>query len=178
MTRLKLKVRRMAMLSVVFSLVTADLPNKDAYASESARQSNHSLIGCPCVYDEPFATVMSQIKNDPEDWQFSPPELHKNNNSGNWDSYRIFKLDQKRHTLQLKLTRQAGSALLFCSWIQWSNDGSIYNQIGMGHHLYKNAGDAEAAQENCVSQLSSRLPVKAWYEYSEQKIIQTIASGI
>lgn len=174
---LMLKLQKCFFCAVIISLATFGMSYKNAYAGEKTRQSAISTTVCPCIYDEPFATVMAQIKNQVGDWKLRPLKSLENSDEDNWNSYEIFKLNLKRHTLRLKLTKQADSALLFCSWIQWSDDGSIYNQIGMGHHLYMNTVEAELAQNNCISQLSSRLPVTVKHGNTQRKILHTIASG-
>lgn len=178
MMRLILKLRKCVTCAVVFSLATVDLSGKGAVADEITKQSDSSIIECPCIYDEPFATVINQIKSNLDGWQLSPLELHRENIAGSWNSYEIYKLNIKRHTLQLKLTKQTDSTIMFCSWIQWSNDGSIYNEIGMGHHLYMSLLEAEKAQNNCIAQLSSRLPVYTWHEHGQQKMLKTNTVGL
>ncbi len=178
MKHVKLKYIKSVACAVIFSLTTMNILVNSAYANEKEKQSASTVVDCPCIYDEPFASVSRQIKNNLDDWQYSPPELQELSDSGTWNAYELFHLDQKRHTLRLKLSKQTNSTVLFCSWIQWTHDGKIQNQIGMGHHLYTDLAKAESAHKSCISRVSARLPVIAKSGRSRKNSAQHIVSGL
>lgn len=142
-------------LSVALVALIATVAS-DLQASDMSKKIGSINADCPCAYDEPFVSVLHQIDNH-DAWNLGQTDQQFVELNGAWQNYQLFYQGQKRHTLQLKLAKSPNSAHLFCSWIQWSEDGTINNKIGMGHHLFKDLVDAGRAKKACLTQISKRL---------------------
>lgn len=141
-----------AVLVVLVATVDSDLQ-----ASDISNTVAISSADCPCAFDEPFVSVLGQMDNN-KFWSHGQADQQSAEVDGVWHNYQLYYRGQRRHTLQLKLTKSRNSAHLFCSWIQWSDDGTVDNKIGMGHHLFKNLVDAGQAKKACLAQFSKRSP--------------------